>query len=309
MSTNKWFRALCVGAMVCGLFASARAEACSVCGCGDPLVSAGDARPLPGNLRLALEFETLTATARSDDEPDATESLSQQILRPVLVYSPTPSLNLVLQAPITRKAFTLTSPDGVESTRPIGLGDADLGARWFFWQNTDFQKLRVQNAALFGGSSLPTGRNDVTLDGERIDEHAQLGTGSFGPYLGALYAFHQDPWNLSLEVGGRVHTTNLYGYQYGTALVWSVAATLRPWERFAFVLGVDGRYAARDTSEGELQQNTGGLVVAATPGVAINLWGQLWLHARAQVPVFTHLFGEQSVGPVFTLGLQYSFAG
>ncbi|HTS82559.1 MAG TPA: hypothetical protein VMH40_18295 [Myxococcaceae bacterium] len=49
---------------------------------------AGDSMPVANTLRFALEYEYLTATARSDDEPDRTESLTQMTLRPVVVYSP-----------------------------------------------------------------------------------------------------------------------------------------------------------------------------------------------------------------------------
>ena len=65
--------------------------------------------------------------------------------------------------------------------------------------------------------------------------------------------------------------------------------------------------SARDSSAGILQENTGGLVIAAAPIVKFNLYDELWLTGRAQLPVFTHLFGEQSVGPTFFTGLQYTF--
>src|SRR5215470_18865995 len=83
--------------------APAVARACSVCGCGDPLVLAGDSTPVANTVRFALEYEYLTATARSDDEPDRTESLTQMTLRPVVVYSPVSRINLVLQIPLARK--------------------------------------------------------------------------------------------------------------------------------------------------------------------------------------------------------------
>ena len=70
------------------LVAPSVARACSVCGCGDPLVLAGDSMPVANTVRFALDYEYLTATARSDDEPDRTESLTQMTLRPVVVYSP-----------------------------------------------------------------------------------------------------------------------------------------------------------------------------------------------------------------------------
>src|SRR6185369_4602349 len=164
-----------------------------------------------------------------------------------------------------------------------------------------------QNLALTAGTSLPSGPDDAADEaGVRIDDHAQLGTGAWGPYVGALYAFHQDPWNVSLDASARYHTANRHGYQYGPALLWSARGQLRLWERVAFGLGVDGRYALQDTLGGEVQTNTGGLVLAATPGVDVNVAGNLWLHAAVQLPFYTALFGAQTVGPVFSASLQYS---
>lgn len=298
---------LAAAAVLSALSIPSTALACSVCGCGDPLVVAGDAMPVSGNLRFALEGEYLSATAASDEDPAATEGLVQQTLRPVVIVSLLNQLNLVAQVPVTRKVWSLTGGATPEEATPLGLGDIDLGVRWFVWQTADMGVDRRQNLALTGGTSLPTGPNNAVDEaGDRIDDHAQLGTGSFGPYLGALYAFHQDPWNVSLNAGGRFHTVNNYGYQYGPAVLWSARGQLRPWERVAFVLGVDGRFAWQDTMAGEVQTNTGGLVLAAVPGVDVNVAGNLWLHAAVQIPVYTALFGTQTVGPVFGASLQYS---
>jgi len=284
------------------------ARACSVCGCGDPLVLAGDSMPVANTLRFALEYEYLTATARSDDAPDRTESVTQMTLRPVLVYSPFSRVNVVLQVPLVRKDWALsgTPTEGTETAVPTGLGDLDLGVRVFLWDAISIQAQRRQNLALTAGTSFPTGTDTATTpDGERIDQHAQLGTGAWGPYVGALYAFHQDPWNFFLSVTGRFRTTNSFQYRYGDAVLWSAQLRFRVVEPFALQLGVDGRYAGRDRSAGVLQENTGGLVVSAVPGLAWNVGGPVWLLAQVQIPFVTHLFGEQTVGVTATASLQF----
>jgi len=289
------------------LTAPAAAYACSVCGCGDPLVLAADSLPVASTLRFSLDFEYLTATARSDDAPERTESLTQMTLRPVVVYSPISRINLVLQIPLARKDWTLsgTSTEATESAIPTGLGDIDLGARFFLWQSTSIQAQRRQNVALTAGTSFPTGSNDRTVNGERIDEHAQLGTGAWGPYVGALYAFHRDPWNLFLSVTGRFRTTNSHEYKYGDAVLWSAQLRFRVIEPLALQAGIDGRYAAHDRSEGVQQENTGGLVVSAVPGLAWNFAGPLWLLAQVQIPFVTHLNGQQTVGVTATGSIQF----
>src|SRR5215470_12707945 len=288
--------------------APAVARACSVCGCGDPLVLAGDSMPVANTLRFALEYEYLSATARSDDDPGRTETLNQMTLRPVVVYSPFSRVNLVLQVPLVRKdwALSATPTAPTETAVPIGLGDIDLGVRVFLWDSTSIQSQRRQNLALTAGTSFPTGKDDVTAaNGERIDQHAQLGTGAWGPYVGALYAFHQDPWNFSLSVTGRFRTTNSFQYKFGDAVLWSAQMRFRVVEPFAVQLGIDGRYAGRDRSEGVLQENTGGLLVSAVPGIAWNIAGPMWLLAQVQVPFATSLFGQQTVGVTATASLQF----
>jgi hypothetical protein len=270
-------------------------------------VLAGDSVPRSGAFRAAFDVEYLTASAASDDNAAATESIIQTTFRPVLVWSPIGRLNLVLQVPVTNKNWTLTGGGENESADHTGLGDVDFGARWFLWENINLSHLRRQNLALSAGTSFPTGPDNATLNGQPLDEHAQLGTGSFGPYAGVLYAFHQDPWNVTANVSGRVHSTNPHGYQYGPALLFGVRGTYLLKEWLGFVFGIDGRYAARDTSGGVHEENTGGFLLAAVPGVTGRLGDQLWLLARAQLPFYEHLFGVQRVGPVVTANLQYTF--
>jgi hypothetical protein len=76
-------------------------------------------------------------------------------------------------------------------------------------------------------------------------------------------------------------------------------------------LGIDGRYARIDraTEVGESSAssvgNTGGLVLSAAPGVYFNAVGAFWVFARAQIPFYKNLDGEQDVKPSVVLGLQY----
>ena len=68
---------------------------------------------------------------------------------------------------------------------------------------------------------------------------------------------------------------------------------------------MDGRYAAHDLSSGVRQRNTGGGLLALTPGATVNVVGDLWLVARVQVPTGTWLYGQQHFGPTVTVSLQY----
>ncbi len=282
------------------------ARACSVCGCGDPLLPASDQPSRGGELRVALETEALWSTAANEATPAATDSLAQQTIRGTVVYGATTSLNLVLAVPLVHKS-QVTSGGGVAETRQeaTGLGDLDLGARWFVVDAVDFGARRRQSFALSAGGSLPTGADDVRgADGARLDQHVQPGTGGFGPYAGLFYRFEQGDWAAFASFTGRVRTENAYGYRYGNALLWGVQGQYQPSTRFAASLAVEGRHAAADRQDGGAVANTGGLVVAVTPGAALVLGGPWSLAVRAQLPVATHLVGTQSVGPVVLASVQ-----
>jgi hypothetical protein len=284
------------------------ALACSICQSGDPLAPAGSAKLEAGQAQMALNFEYLTARARSHDDPIFIEELTQMTLRPVFSFSPWSALSAVLQVPVVFKDFSETAPGDVSNrTTPAGLGDVDIGARIFVLSRKNFHRETWHRLGISLGSTFPTGNNDVQENGVRLDEHAQLGIGAFAPYAGLLYSFSQDPWNFFATVNVKRPLTNAYAYRYGAALMWSFAVEYRPLDRLSFGLGLDGRYALADVQDGVTVTNTGGLVVTAAPVLKFNLYDELWFVARAQIPFATHLLGEQSVGPTFFGGVQYTF--
>ena len=284
------------------------ARACSVCTCGDPLVAAAEGQGEDDTVRLALDGEYLFQKAGIEGEPGSTDVLDQYTLRLTGVYSPTEALNVVASAPFVRKKMTTEHPVGptTATSDRTGLGDVELGARWFVLDRVDFGARRRIGLALSAGTSLPTGENDAWASGARIDEHGQLGTGGWGPYAGASLRIRQDPsWSALVSVSGRVRTENGAGYRYGSALLFTAQAQWSPVERVALGLALEGRDAGRDRDGGAWVGNTGGLVLAATPSVYLDLFRGVWLSARAQLPFFSRLSGEQEIGPTFVAGVSY----
>ncbi|BDG04961.1 hypothetical protein [Anaeromyxobacter oryzae] len=278
------------------------ARACSVCGCGDPLLDAADPAAMTSRLRVALDGESLDVTSGSETTPGATDTLHQYTLKLQAAANPVPGVTLVGTVPLTRKTMTT---EGLTTSDVTGLGDVELAARIALLDVPNFAARRLQGVALSIGTSLPTGPNDLRAGGERIDEHGQPGTGSFGPFAGLHYRVDQGDWYGSASVTGRVHTVNGHGYRYGGAVLWSAHGQYRPVKRLALDLGVDGRWAAQDRDEAGPVLNTGGTVLSASPGLYWNAAGGAWLSVRAQLPVWTRLVGEQSVGPTVVAGVQY----
>ncbi len=290
-------RLLLAVALAAALLLPRAAEACSVCACGDPLLAASEAPGMAGALRLSLDGEWLQV--ESAEAPGDTNRLRQRTLRLAVVYSPLDALNLVVGAPITSKVMTNLAT-GDRLSDETGLGDLDVGARWFAFTSADIGARRAQSLGLSLGTSLPTGPRKDTLD-----EHAQLGTGSWGPYAGLLYRIGQGDFAAVASVTGRLRTENADHYKYGNALLWSVAGEYDVTGRIAVAVGLDGRNAGVDRDDAGPVAGTGGLVMAIAPAVSYTLPAGLAITARAQLPVVKDLKGEQDVGPTFNVGLAW----
>ena len=324
VSTRKRSSAL-VGALVAvaGCLALApRADACSICGCGDPLLATSDPAAINGTLRLQLDTEYLRVDAGTDNAPGFTDQLTQWSYRLNAVYRPIKNLSLMATLPVLDKSIhTVGGGTNTTASHLTGLGDAELGARYALWHATNMGMGRVQEFALAGGLMAPTGKSDAkatepaTGEATLVDPHGQLGTGGWGPFLGLHYRIEQVQWLGFADFSYRKRTTGAYfdgsKYKFGDALLWSVHGQYRPLATLAVDLGIDGRYARVDkaTEAGEDSSasvdNTGGLVLSAAPGIYFNAVGSFWLFARGQIPVYKNLVGEQDVKPSVALGVQY----
>ena len=297
------------------------AGACSICGCGDPLLAASDPAAITGLLRLQLDTEYLRVNAGTDGQPGYTDKLTQWSYRLNAVYRPTSRLSLIATVPILDKTIH-TVGGGTDETAShlTGLGDAELGARYALWRSINLGWGRVQELALAGGLMMPTGSSgakttDATGTAIPVDPHGQLGTGGWGPFVGLHYRFEQVNWLGFADISYRMRSTGVYfdgsKYKFGDAALWSLHGQYRPLAKLALDLGIDGRYAridkateVGDTSSASVD-NTGGLVLSAAPGVYFNAAGAFWVFARGQIPFYKNLNGEQDVKPSIAFGLQY----
>jgi hypothetical protein len=298
------------------LGASWPARACSVCGCGDPLLTANDPAAISGRLRLQVDTEYLRMDAGTDGQPGFTDQLTQWSYRFNVVYRPLEALSLTATLPLVSKSIrTVGFGTAVVGSDLTGLGDVELGARYALWTSVQVGKRRVQELAVSAGSALPTGSYDAKApDGSLIDPHGQLGTGAWGPFAGIHYRFEQGKWLAYGSLSYRFRTEATYfdssKYKFGDALLWSVHGQYQPSQRVALDLGVDGRYARADRAtdlDGTITPSvpdTGGTVLSVAPGVYFNAQGNLWLFARGQIPFYQDLFGQQDVKPSFDVGLQ-----
>ncbi len=305
------------------------AWACSVCGCGDPMQSSASAHPLAGAVRLDFETIYLTASAQSDDDITQTEAVRQVNLNTTLNYSPTNDLTLTLMLPLVEKYWTLSAGDApavpggtlADTGTPFGIGDVMVGARYFFWQDTDFKTKQHQALAVSAGTYLPTGATNINsgITGGPIDTHAQLGTGAFGFYGGLLYNHVWDDFTLSANFNVVAHTKALtsdstsavWDYTFGTSYTGGISGQYHLADDLGISLAVEARYATADREYDDTQlaivdaPNTGGTVFDLSPGFSWNISGDSVLYAKVQVPVYTNLVGVQEIDPTYVLGTQF----
>jgi hypothetical protein len=313
----KLSRTLFLGAAAVAALASASpARACSVCGCGDPLLAASDPAAITGKLRLQLDTDYLRMDAGTDGNPNSIDQLTQWSYRFNAAYRPIEDLSFLVTVPLVAK--TMKAAEGGIST-PVsdltGLGDVEVAARYAFFRSVDLPRQRAWEVAATGGSMLPTGEHNATAGGALVDPHGQLGTGGWGPFLGLAFLFEQKDWLAFANASYRVRTEASYDdgtkYKFGDAFLWSVHGQYRPTRRLAIDLGVDGRYAKRDRATNDVGEvdpgvvNTGGTVLSAAPGVYFEAGAGIWLFARGQIPFATNLYDQQKVYPGFTTGLQF----
>lgn len=288
-------------------FAASPALACSVCGCGDPLVGVGQVAGPAGQLGLELDGQWLSQKA-GGDVPDTTDVLNQYSVLLTASYTPAANLNLVVTLPWVWKNMQMEMPDGsrMTSSNLNGFGDMQFGIRWFFWEDTDVGNRTRQTLSVSASTFAPTGNNSaVQSHGERVDEHGQIGTGGWGPSAGLFYRIQGDVWSGYAGVWGLYRSVNSSGYRFGSAALWTVAGQYQPLDWLAVALAVDGRAAGSDVQDGAAVENTGGFLLAAVPAVYVNVFPGGWLLAKAQLPFATKLNGVQTIGPVITAGLRY----
>lgn len=284
---------------------AAPALACSVCGSGDPLLSASDPAALDGRLRLQLDTEYLRVRAGSAADPGVSERLTQRSYRLGVAWRVTEDVAFSATLPAVGKTVErLGAGATTRVSSATGPGDAELAVRYVTWRRTDFGTGRTLETAVSAGASLPSGANGLRANGVRIDEHGQPGTGSWGPFAGLHGRLQQGPWSAFASLSGRVRTENGYGYRYGSALLWSVHGQYFPSPRVAVDFGLDGRSAAADRDPAGAVPETGGLVLSAAPGLYVGLGKVPWLFVRGQVPVYTRLRGAQGLTPSVVAGVQ-----
>ena len=292
------------------LAAPVAGEPCSICRCGDATFNAlGRDGFAAQGLRLAFDSERFD----KDEGDPAEESESQVENRYTLFasYGFGDRFTLSARLPWSVRRVEESAPgEETKEVRTSGFSDPEVYGLVRLWASALGTGVgRRSSLSLVGGVKTPWGENDVHQDGERVDEHAQPGTGStdvFGS-LAFLYLFDRES-ALFASAGYRRTGTNDFGYRYGSYVLANVSYEHRIGSRMDGVVEANFRHAEQDVvdANGTRDPDTGGALLYLTPRLLFDVGHGLVLRAAVQIPVVKDLNGFQKERAVVNLGITYA---
>jgi hypothetical protein len=274
--------------------------ACATCACGDPtLTTMGLEKPLAQRLRAATEVRYQEATV---GEPGVDEVGRTELrVDTSLAWSPASWAVLSVDVPMVARTASYVN---LGRDRTLGLGEIELRAKIFVWEDRRFAPTQV--LALVGGVKLPTAP-ELEHEGAPVNEDAQPGTGSFDPLAGIAYSHFWDQVKLFASATVTVPTRGWNDLRGGVTLLGSVAVQLQPAPSWAVLLGADSRIEAAADRGGVTEPDTGGVVAYLSPRVVYSPATDLLLHVRVSIPVVQRPGGFQHEGPIVSAGATFDF--
>jgi hypothetical protein len=276
------------------------ASACSICRCGDPTFnSLGSDVYSEAQFRIAFDFDRFNKSQLTvEDGAVGNDAEIEYRYTATVSYGFGDRFLLVARVPLSHRDLTTTFLDGdSEEVSTTGLSDPEFYGLVRLWSSRFGEGLgkRSTVSAIFGVKT-PWGQNDVQQDGERVDEHAQPGTGStdlFGGFSG--YYLLDERSTLFGSVQYRGTGRNDFGYKYGDSTIATLAYERKLTEPLDAVLEFDFRHARRDQVdfEGVVDPNTGGTVLYITPRLLFAIGSHVALRAAVQIPIVENLYGVQ----------------
>jgi len=294
-------RQICAACLlIAGVLYAGAVFACATCLCGDPTITAmGTEKPFAGRLRIGADYLT---RGEAVGDPGVDEHIIDESRMTYSVsYAPSADWILAASLPFVDKEvrrFDLSRESA------SGIGDADLYARWYV---RDAAQLPARHLwGLQFGVRVPTS-SEQESGGETVDFDGQPGAGATIPNLGLWYGYFRSPSFIYLSTVYQHAVDDGYqGYEAGDVLlVTAHAQHALGGHTLALSFSLDGRSKEKDSYSDVVDDDSGGVLVMATPGVAWMPIEDLVVNLTYQVPVIENLHGRQDEDPVFRLGVSY----
>jgi hypothetical protein len=207
---------------------------------------------------------------------------------------------------------------GTATGGDTGIGDASLLARYtFFRRHTLDSSLLL---AVSGGLKLPTGatwgRDD---NGNFLDAHTQLGTGSVDGLVGVSFNYALARVAISGGAFGSITSEGKFGdtnHQFGNSINYDLTGRYRLYpamigqsstQVFAS-LGIDGEARERETEDGATVADSGGHTLYLSPGLQVN-FAEHWTAEVSYHHAFYHSLNGTQLGEDYKIfgSLTYLF--
>lgn len=280
---------------------TSRALACATCLCGDPtLTTMGVEKPFAGRTRFSVDYlsrsETIGVVNTAEHQVDE-ERLTYSVS-----YAPNSYWIFSASVPMINKTvdrYDLSHQQG------SGMGDTDLTARWFIGNATSIATSRLWGMHL--GLRVPTS-SEQELNGVPIDFDAQPGASALIPSLGVWLGEYHLPWFFYSSLIVQHATSDGYqDYQPGNAILLTAHSQYALHPQLALQFNLDARWKNSDRYAGVIDDDSGGTLVMATPGVAWTPVTDWLVNLSYQQPVLENAHGRQEEDASVRLGLTYDF--
>lgn len=292
------FRSWCAVAAALATCALARpAQACAVCGAGDPTLNAtGTERAFAKRLRLSGELRVGGARVGSDSA--TLVDLSEQRLDVTAAYAPTGSLFLSLALPLLHRDARYGSGARSSAWAP---GDVDLRVKGFVLRSQ--RGPFTHDLALIGGLRLPSAPVQEGPNGEALPAALQPGGSSITPLGGVSYGMRRARWFFYASATFFLPFAVRDGFHACDSLRTSATLQYQPHRVIAARLGVDTRLESSALNDGARDPNSGGFIGYVSPEILVSPVNDLVLLVGVRFPVLQALRGEHYERPILSVGV------
>jgi hypothetical protein len=245
-------------------------------------------------LTLGTMYQDGRKTENTDHELET--HLTQQYS---FYFSLSPGLSVNAIVPIASRHSEQTGETGKSVTGDeFGLADVSLLVRYNAVEAHTVEATSILSFS--AGVKLPTGRTSgKDSEGNLLDAHIQLGTGSTDALLGLSGFITFQRVALIANLLGAITSPGANGHEFGDILNYdaSIRYRLYPSEygdiQLFTTIGVFGEFRAREIQDGVPIASSGGNVVYVSPGLQLFLMPSITVEASYHIPVVHALNGSQ----------------
>jgi Putative MetA-pathway of phenol degradation len=303
-----WVR---VAAVAMAAACSTPSWACSICRCGDPTFNAlGIEGVSLTGLRLAFDWDQVKKSQGIPGEDF--DSLRERRSTFLVAWNISDRFGVFARVPFTDRDLQETEDGETDTTHTSGLADPEIYGQLRLWKSNFEGDVGIRSAIYaVAGIKTDWGENDASRGGERLDEHAQPGTGSTDWFAGLSGSYQIDPRSaLFASVQYRHTGTNEYGYRYGRIKLLNLAYEHKLGTSWDAKIQVNYRDSGRDQVDATraMDPDTGGSIAYLTPQLAFDARKGWVLRASLQIPLSqSGLNGYQDEKVVVNFGVTRLF--